>query len=69
MRRRLKLEGHGARAEMRSAQGSVETLAPAKLRPSPIFIASRATALVALTENDNQKKRRAFSSMERRSPA
>ena len=41
--------------------------APAKIRRSPIYSLSRATALGALKENDNRKKRRSLISMERRS--
>ena len=40
--------------------------APAKIRRSPIYSLSRATALGALKENDNRKKRRSLISMERR---
>ena len=40
--------------------------APAKIRQSPICSLSRATALGALKENDNRKKRRSLISMERR---
>jgi hypothetical protein len=38
----------------------VEITAPAKIRPSPIFGMSRATALGALKQNDNRKKRRSL---------
>jgi hypothetical protein len=50
---------------MQAAWCSVETTAPAKMRQSPIFSISRATALGALKENDNRKKRRSPVSMTR----
>jgi hypothetical protein len=54
--------------ELQSAQYGVETRAPAKSRQSLILHASRATALGALKENDNWKKRRSPISTERRRP-
>ena len=51
---------------MQLAYGGAESLAPAKTRQSVNLDTSRATALGALKENDNQKKRRSLISTELR---
>jgi hypothetical protein len=60
----------GSRTLSRKTRNALRVMqrAPAKIRPSPIFSMSQATALRALKQNDNRKNRRSLISTERRRP-